>query len=111
MNSWQEKWEEYCEVLDSLALTRSKLNYMDRVEKRLYALAYREASGTVEERKTTFYASPEYNKFILERRDSDVELQRAIATRDQTMMGMSCRLPMSMTSPRETVLSPLLGAR
>ena len=83
MTDWQTKWEEYCEVLDSLALTRSKLNYMDRVEKRLYALAYREASGTVEERKTTFYASPEYNKFILERRDSDVELQRAIATRDQ----------------------------
>jgi hypothetical protein len=80
---WAEKWEEYCEALDSLALARSKLNYMDRVEKRMFAVVYREATGTVKERETAFYASVEYKEFLDERTDVDTQVQRLYAKRDQ----------------------------
>jgi hypothetical protein len=83
MNSWQTKWEEYCEVLDALALDRSKLNYMDKVEKRLYALAYREAEGTVEHKRTAFHASPEYQEFYNERLEMETRVQKGYAKRDQ----------------------------
>lgn len=83
MTDWQSKWEEYCAALDDIAFLRAKLNFMEKMEKRMYSLAYREATGTVKEREAAFYASPEYEKFIQERNADDEKLQRAYATKDK----------------------------
>jgi hypothetical protein len=83
MPEWETRWQSYCDALDTIAEVRAKLNYMDRVEKRLYALAFREAQGSVEHRKCVFYSSPEYKDFIEERRKDDEKLQGALARRDQ----------------------------
>jgi hypothetical protein len=80
---WAEKWDEYCRVTDKLAVERATLNYLDRVEKRMFSAVFAVASGNIEERKAAFYSSPEYKEFSEERHEKDKFVGEMLARRDQ----------------------------
>ena len=50
--------------------------YLERIERRMFSLVFREATGNIEERKAAFYGSEEYAKLCEERRDCEERVHK-----------------------------------
>jgi len=83
MTDWEEKWQEYCTVLDSLAKERPLHNYLQKMEKRLKGIAHRSSQGTIADREAAFHSSIEYGQYCMELRESNEKVELLEARRDQ----------------------------